>query len=148
MARPKGSPNKIGLTLDKRIKILSKIACNKESKDTDIIAAVKQITDLLNDRIKEAGIRSEPTVIKFEDTKKIEEKPVNTIKCENNKENTIEIQANTTTSTTTTLIIPEEIITTNSCNNVMTMEISKENINIDEDTLNINFIIKEELDGQ
>jgi hypothetical protein len=49
--RPKGTKNKpvVGMPINKRLKLLSKIAMNKNTKPTDVINAVKEITALLND---------------------------------------------------------------------------------------------------
>lgn len=81
--RPKGK-TKSGLSLDKRLKILSKIATDDKQKATDIIAACKEITALLNDKIKETESGIPVTTLSFMD--KIETKP---LKIENKEENLV-----------------------------------------------------------
>lgn len=69
--RPKGTKNKpvVGMPINKRLKLLSKIAMNKNTKPTDVINAVKEITALLNDRVKEAQEGQDTILIKFEEDK-------------------------------------------------------------------------------
>jgi len=64
---------KPGLSLDRRLKILSKIATDDKQKATDIIAACKEITALLNDKIKETESGIPVTQLSF--VNKIETKP-------------------------------------------------------------------------
>jgi len=71
--RPKGKAS-AGLSLDKRLKILSKIALSKDAKPADVINACMQITSLLNDKIKDTESGVQTTVIKFD--KAITTKPL------------------------------------------------------------------------
>lgn len=87
--RPKGSTKKTGLSFEKRMAVLQKIALDNMAKDSDRLAAIKLITDLLSDKVKitdDNNISSE-TIIRFEQApliQKIENKPLIP---ENNTEN-------------------------------------------------------------
>jgi hypothetical protein len=63
--RPKGSKNKVGLTVEQRVKILTKLALDKTLKPTDRISAISQITSLLNDRVQDASYGAIETVLSF-----------------------------------------------------------------------------------
>jgi len=102
--RPKGSTSakNAGLSLDTRLKILSKIALDKNGKPTDVINACKEITALLNDRIRNAESESATTVIKFQENEvKLDEKPEIKTKETEIKSFEMDKEINTTTSTTT-----------------------------------------------
>jgi hypothetical protein len=133
MARPVGSKNKLGLTLEKRLKILSKIALDKSAKAPDVIAAVKEITQMLNDRVKEVGMGAEPTVIKFDEATVTTTITTPVITVEN------------TEITTTTTTKAANLSGANICHNVMTSVIPKENvINDQADELRIDLLIDNE----
>lgn len=108
--KPRGRPvgttdkNRCGLSLEKRLKILSKIAMDKNAKPSDVINACKEITALLNDKVKETEAGNEITVIRFDNNT---EKPKENIPV---KSEFIPIQSNTTTETTTQLPMIEQVI--------------------------------------
>ena len=64
--RPKGSTSKSsrGLTIDKRLTILSKIALDPKCKPLERISAVNLITQLLNDKIRDTQVVPE-TILSF-----------------------------------------------------------------------------------
>lgn len=80
--RPKGSTKKTGLSFEKRMAVLQKIALDNSAKDTDRLAAIKLITDMLSDKVKVAddGNISSETILRFETVtpliQKIENKPL------------------------------------------------------------------------
>jgi len=78
--RPKGVKNYVrplGLSLKKRLRILGGIAMNKNNDPRDVIAACKEISNLLNDRIKETTDGAEETVLSFTDAKNPHKKQEN-----------------------------------------------------------------------
>jgi hypothetical protein len=79
--RPKGLKNyrPLGLSLKKRLKILGEIAMNKNNDPRDVIAACKEISNLLNDRIKETENGVEETVLSFTDAKNPSKKHIENI---------------------------------------------------------------------
>lgn len=81
--RPKGTDMQRTLSLEGRIKILSKIASNPNSKPADIISACNMITQLLNDKVKATQEGMAVTQISFNElentTSKQEIKPVENI---------------------------------------------------------------------
>lgn len=85
--RPRGKASP-GLSLDRRLKILSKIATTKGQDPTVIIQACKEITALLNDKVKEAEESIPSTIIKFEPPKI--EKPEKVEKAEKIQEKVVE----------------------------------------------------------
>lgn len=136
--RPKGSGNKAGLTLEKRLKILSKIALDKNSKPPDVIAACKEITALLNDKIKAQESEVPITQVKYtEDTpnqvKYTEDTPKTVIKSsENTGKNSEEVPENAPATVITDIIKPVEPVDNK--------EVTKE-----DNTINFNFVISEDL---
>jgi len=63
--RPKGSKNKIGMSVEKRLKVLTKLALDVTVKPSDRISAIAQITSLLNDRVKDTPAGGVETVLTF-----------------------------------------------------------------------------------
>lgn len=74
--RPKGTtgPQKVGLSLVRRLRILSKIALDKNATNSDRIKAVQETTSLLNDSIRENVDGIQEVVMSFGEYK-IETKP-------------------------------------------------------------------------
>lgn len=75
MARPKGSKNKQspGLSFNKRMKVLQAIILDTNQKTCDRLSAIKNMTDMLSDKVKESKSENPITTIKLEQT--IAEKP-------------------------------------------------------------------------
>jgi len=69
-----GRPQKShkGLSLDKRLSILKKIALDENNKASERISAVDLITKLLNDKIKDAADGTVETIISFKKDEKDE----------------------------------------------------------------------------
>lgn len=67
-ARPLGSKNKTGMSFEKRMKVLQKIALDPNEKSVDRLNAIKLITDLLQDKVRMASDGSASTIIQFENT--------------------------------------------------------------------------------
>lgn len=67
--RGKGHLNHRGLTLNKRLKLLNKIALNESEKTTDRLNAIRIMTDLLSDKVKETKDGLQETVISFSPAK-------------------------------------------------------------------------------
>lgn len=70
---PKGSifgrpPSGSGLTLKKRLKVLQDIILDKKQKTSDRLVAIKTMTELLSDKIKEAPSTGYKTIISFDET--------------------------------------------------------------------------------
>jgi len=100
MSRPKGSKNKAGqgLPLDKRLKVLQKIIMDPNEKSVDRLNAIKLMTDMLSDKVKETQSSNPITNISFIEA--IKNKPLIP---ENKVENIIKnIETKELTTTTTT----------------------------------------------
>ena len=54
--------------MEGRIKLLCKVAYSQKSKPSDIIGAIKEITDLLGDRLKQQDRANPEVTIRFEET--------------------------------------------------------------------------------
>jgi hypothetical protein len=69
--RPKGSHSKItvGLSLNRRLRILNKIATDKTADVKDVLAAVSLITQLLGDKVKEATDGRKEVVLSLDNSK-------------------------------------------------------------------------------
>jgi len=131
--RPKGSKAQLGLSLDKRLKILAKIATDQNQKPSDIIAACKEITALLNDKIKNTEEGIQETTIKFEEDKTIN-KPE--IKPENKEELSDKINKKAE-------VIPDKPID-KPVSEVLEVPKPQEATKDKEDIMTINFIIDKE----
>jgi len=118
--RPKGVKNKqklsMGLSLKKRLKILGDIAMNKNNDPRDVIAACKEISCLLNDRVKETTEGMEETVLSFTDAKNTSKKQEKNIE-KNSVENVTNIEKGNTPE-------PKPVEKTPENSNVSSMELS------------------------
>lgn len=67
MARPKGSKNKQpqGLSLRKRLRLLQEISLDLNQKSVDRLAAIKLMSELLGDKIKDNNSVNPITTLKF-----------------------------------------------------------------------------------
>lgn len=65
--RPKGSTAKIGLDFKKRMKILNQIIRDEKTKPADRLAAIKQMTDALSDKVRVNDDDAPIMVIRFEE---------------------------------------------------------------------------------
>lgn len=132
MARPKGSKNKasMGLPLPRRMKVLQKIILDETQKTCDRLAAIKNMTDMLSDKVKETKEGLAETVLSFE-TK------INTENTEKTIEKTIEnndtikniLPSNEASSAITSVICPSQTIATEQLINNNGIELE---FNIDE----------------
>lgn len=128
--RPKGSTQGAGLSLEKRLKILSKLATDPHGKPSDVINACKQITELLNDRVREAEAGIPITQIQFqaEAVEEIQIKPSKNLK----KIETVIANNTSNKAVEANVVVPQTIT---------------EVIDSQQDTLEFNFIIGNDQNG-
>ena len=67
--RPRGTREQQLLTREGRLKRLAKLAYDDKAKPADIVAALKLMTDLLNDRAREVDAECPVTTLRFEQDK-------------------------------------------------------------------------------
>jgi len=104
--RPRGSKNKnmIGMPFDKRMKVLQKIITGNTSSASEILQAIKLMTEMLNDKIVATQAGVQETVLTFgKDNKDIPEiiaskLPENTTISVNIDENVSNVASITTNS--------------------------------------------------
>ena len=139
MARPKGSKNKQspGLSFNKRMKVLQTIINDSSQKTCDRLSAIKTMTDMLSDKVKENTMENPLTTIKFEEN--IDKKP----KC--NTSNT----SNTCNTSNTETKVEEKVQKPQSIDNkqITNTNAKVENKEINENEFTIGFNIQEDDDA-
>ena len=127
--RPKGTKNKLGLSLEKRLKVLQKIILDDNAKAADRLTAIQQMTDMLADKVQVTAEGKQEMVLTLNElkpAKNIETKPI-VIK---SKEESIlkEIETKDIAKE-----IPKEIAVSNTTSLSFTFEIDKNLTNEDSD---------------
>lgn len=125
----KNKPKKLGLDLKKRLKVLQKIILNPNEKANDRLQAIKIMTELLSDGIKETIDGKQEIILSYENIKEPKEpekliKPIKKIeikeeivrKSDENINNCIKEIQNTSNTSNTNSEVFEFIIDPNSPN--------------------------------
>jgi len=113
--RPKGTVLAGSLTVESRLKILAKIATNKNEKSTDRLSAVKLITEILNDKVRLEEVNGIAiTQIAFDDKQNIKKPTENTENIHQDIKNNPDIitpitQDNSSSNIITDIIQPIEV---------------------------------------